>query len=40
MEIVNVPIGFVKSPYKNLVGLPIQPSAGENVEENINLFPE
>ncbi len=34
------PIGYVKSPYKEQSGTPIQPSSGEPVEAEVRVYPE
>ena len=40
MKIVYRPIGIVHSPFKNLEGMPIQPSRARGVEGTVEVFPE
>ena len=40
MEIICKPIGTVHSPFKESVGTPIQPTAGEGVKGKVEVFPE
>lgn len=39
-EIVYRPIGIIHSPFKEPKGVPIQPSAGRNIEGHVEVFPE
>ena len=40
MEIVYQPIGLIHSPFKNISGMPIQPSGAATVEGSIEIFPD
>ncbi len=40
MKICYEPIGYIRSPYKSPVGMPIQPSGAEGVEGRVEVFPE
>ena len=34
------PIGIIHTPFKEIKGIPIQPSAGEGIEGTVEVFPE
>lgn len=34
------PIGIIHSPFKEMKGVPIQPSAGEGIKGTVEVFPE
>jgi len=39
-EIKYKPIGVIHSPFKKPQGTPIQPTAGQNIEGTVEIFPE
>jgi tRNA-Thr(GGU) m(6)t(6)A37 methyltransferase TsaA len=40
MEIVFQSIGFIYSPFKELVGMPIQPTGAKGIRGKVEVFPE
>lgn len=40
MEFDFQPIGFIYSPFTDLVGMPIQPSGAEGIRGKVEIFPE
>lgn len=40
MELCYNPIGLIKSPFKNIEGMPIQPAGAYGVRGEVEIFPE
>ena len=40
MEIVYQPIGIIQTPFEDIAGMPIQPSAADGVRGQVEVYPE
>jgi tRNA-Thr(GGU) m(6)t(6)A37 methyltransferase TsaA len=40
MKIEYYPIGIIRSPFKHLEGMPIQPASASSIQGRVELFPE
>lgn len=40
MDIVYHPIGFIQTPFEDIAGMPIQPSAASGVRGQVEVYPE